>query len=150
VVPLFQQQRATGRLTVTDPTMTRFWITLEKGVCVVLKCLERMQGGEVFVPKIPSMQLQDLMNAIAPECERDVIGIRPGEKLHEVLVSTDEARQAVEYDDMFVILPSSPWSARRDLNGGRPVAAGFSYGSEENPERLSLPDFISLAGGAGV
>ncbi len=92
VVPIFLQQRATGKLTVTDERMTRFWLTLEQGVRFVIQCIEKMHGGEVFVPKIPSMKIVDLARALAPDASLQVMGIRPGEKLHEVLISEDESR----------------------------------------------------------
>ncbi len=110
VVPLFQEQvMREGRITITDPQMTRFWLTLDQGIQFVIKCIEQMDGGEVFVPKIPSMRLMDLADAVAGDCRKEIIGIRPGEKVHEVLLSADEARHAVEYDDKFVILGGGPW-----------------------------------------
>src|SRR5205814_1338200 len=109
VIPFFVEQRRTGRITVTDPRMTRFWITLDQGVRFVIKCIELMHGGEVFVPKIPSMNIMDLAKVVAPDCRVEVVGIRPGEKLHEVLVSEDEARHALELPDMYVIEPVHPW-----------------------------------------
>jgi UDP-N-acetylglucosamine 4,6-dehydratase len=92
VIPIFLEQRKRGKITVTDPRMTRFWITLEQGVRFVVDCIERMHGGEIFVPKIPSMKLVEMAEALAPGCEVEYVGIRPGEKLHEVLISEDEAR----------------------------------------------------------
>ena len=109
VIPVFRAQRPSGRITVTDRRMTRFWLTLEQGVRFVLDCVERMCGGEVFIPKIPSMKILDLAEAIAPECEVDVVGIRPGEKLHEMMISRDEARHTLDAGDRFVILPEHPW-----------------------------------------
>ncbi len=106
VVPVFLQQRQNGKVTITDERMTRFWLTLEQGVRFVIRCIEQMHGGEVFVPKIPSMTMMDLAQAIAPENEIEIIGIRPGEKLHEVLISEDESRHTVELEDMFVVLPA--------------------------------------------
>src|SRR5271163_4489032 len=103
VIPVFIEQRRRGKITITDPRMTRFWLTLEQGVKFVIRCLEQMHGGEIFVPKIPSMRLADLAETIAPGCAVEYIGIRPGEKLHEVLVSEDESRQTLETEDMFVI-----------------------------------------------
>lgn len=146
VVPLFQQQRATGRVTLTDTSMTRFWITLDQGVQLVIRCLEIMRGGEIFVPKIPSMRLTDLADAVAPGCERDIIGMRPGEKLHEVLVSMDESRHGVEYDDMYVILPGNPWTIDPVLNGGKPLAPGFTYTSDGNTRWLTRNQFTSMIG----
>jgi UDP-N-acetylglucosamine 4,6-dehydratase/5-epimerase len=148
VIPLFVQQRANGRITVTDPQMTRFWITLDQGVRFVIKCLEAMHGGEIFVPKIPSMRILDLARAIAPKCDVDQIGIRPGEKVHEVLVSEDEARNAFEQDDMFVLLPPyDPLRNTEDRRYGRPLAQGFRYGSDNNPQWLKIPDLQKLAAG---
>src|SRR5260370_32094927 len=115
--------RETGTLPIADPRMTRFWSTVEQGVKFVLDCLERMIGGEIFVPKIPSMNILDLAKAIAPECEIKVVGIRPGEKLHEVMVPADDARHTLEYDDYYTIVPTfQDWDAHAYMNqnGGRP------------------------------
>src|SRR6266540_5387060 len=106
VIPFFLNKRRTGKLPITDPRMTRFWITLDQGVEFVLRCLERMHGGEIFVPKIPSMKLTDLANVIGPECELEVIGKRPGEKTHELMVGEDDAQNTLEYDDYYAILPT--------------------------------------------
>src|SRR5207302_7131974 len=106
VIPVFLEQRKRGKITITDPRMTRFWITLDQGVRFVIHCLEQMHGGEIFIPKIPSMKLLDMAQAVAPECQIDCVGIRPGEKLHEVLLSEDESRNSVETGDMFVIQPA--------------------------------------------
>ncbi len=144
VIPLFQQQRQQGRITVTDVRMTRFWITLEQGVQFVMRCIERMHGGEVFVPKIPSMTIQDLVSAVAPGCEISEIGIRPGEKLHEVLISEDEARHALELDDMFVVQPVHPWWSGDNWPDGRPLPDGFRYGSDSNPQWLKVDDLRSM------
>jgi UDP-N-acetylglucosamine 4,6-dehydratase len=138
VVPLFIKQRPSGKLTVTDLRMTRFWLTLEQGVRFVIHCTELMQGGEVFVPKIPSTRIVDLASVIAPEAELEVIGIRPGEKLHEVLINEDEARSTLERPDMFVVTPTATlW--QRDLKyEGSPLAEGYRYASDTNPEWLSM------------
>ena len=128
--------------------MTRFWITLEQGARFVIRCIESMQGGEVFVPKIPSMNIMDLAQAIAPGCEVEQIGIRPGEKLHEALISEDEARNAVELDDMFVIKPGFAVGARESWKAGRPLPEGFSYTSEINPQQLGQDELKRLAGDA--
>lgn len=146
VIPLFLSQRDSGKLTVTDPRMTRFWITLDQGVRFVIDCIERMHGGEVFVPKIPSMNIIDLAAAIAPQCEIEEIGIRPGEKLHEVLISEDEARQAVELDDSFIIQPAHPWWALENWTEGKNLPDGFSYTSDNNHEWLDAPQLRALAG----
>ena len=124
--------------------MTRFWITLEQGVDFVLSCLDRMVGGELFVPKIPSMNIMDLAKAICPKCKTKVIGIRPGEKLHEVLVSVDEARLAVELDDRFIIQPAHPWWRIENWSGGTVLPDGYYYGSENNTQWLSIFELISL------
>lgn len=146
VIPLFLQQRQTGTITVTDRRMTRFWITLEQGVRFVIKCIENMHGGEIFVPKIPSMNIMDLAQAIAPECEVRDIGIRPGEKLHEVLVSEDEARNAREMDDMYVIrAPFDPFRDAPEAQAGKLVHEDFRYGSDNNTEWLKVPDLQKLA-----
>ena len=146
VVPVFLKQRATGRLTITDPRMTRFWLSLEQGVRFVIRCIEQMEGGEVFVPKIPSTKITDLARAIAPEAKMEVIGIRPGEKLHEVLVNEDEARHTVELDDMFVILPSDEqaWFAQSWKQRGKPLPEGFRYASNTNSEWLTLEQIREL------
>jgi UDP-N-acetylglucosamine 4,6-dehydratase/5-epimerase len=118
--------------------MTRFWITLEEAVDFVILCIDQMHGGEVFVPKIPSMNIMDLAQAVAPECQVDTIGIRPGEKLHEVLVSEDEARHALELDDMFVIKPAHPWWQSENWTAGRPTPEGFRYSSDHNDHRVAV------------
>lgn len=137
VVPLFREQRKGGEVTLTDERMTRFWITLEQGVRFVARCAEEAQGGEVFVPKIPSMRMIDLARLLAPGCRIRITGIRPGEKVHEVLVSEDEARNALEFDDMFVIEPLFPWWRDTRWNGGRRPDDGFRYSSDQNPRWLS-------------
>jgi UDP-N-acetylglucosamine 4,6-dehydratase/5-epimerase len=140
VIPVFQEQRKRGRLTVTDPRMTRFWITLKQGVDFVIHCLETMHGGEIFVPKIPSMKLVDMATAIAPECDIDFIGIRPGEKLHETLVSEDEARQTLETKEMYVIRPTHPWWSAENWTNALPVGEGFRYTSDANDQWLTAAD----------
>ena len=137
-IPLFLQQKANGVITVTDKRMTRFWITLEKGVEFVLRCLQLMRGGEIFVPKIPSMNIMDLVKAIAPDCEVSFTGIRPGEKVHEVLVSSDEARQTLQFPDMYVIQPPKFWESDGRRAEGQPLSDGFLYGSDNNPDWLTV------------
>jgi UDP-N-acetylglucosamine 4,6-dehydratase len=145
VIPLFLKQRETGTITVTDPRMTRFWITLEQGVRFVLNCIEHMQGGEVFVPKIPSMHITDLAEAMAPGCKIENIGIRPGEKLHEVLISDDEARLTLELDTMYVVQPAHEWwSGSRAWHAGQPLADGFRYSSDNNAQWLTTADLHQL------
>jgi UDP-N-acetylglucosamine 4,6-dehydratase len=139
VIPIFIQQRMKGRLTITDERMTRFWLTLEKGVRFVIRCTEQMHGGEVFVPKIPSTKIIDLAKVIAPQADLNIIGIRPGEKLHEVLINEDEARSTLELDDMFVVQPTaSLWFGRDWQDKGRNLPDGFRYTSETNPDWLSV------------
>lgn len=147
VVPLFQQCRKTGKLPITDPRMTRFWITLERGVQFVLQSIEEMRGGEIFVPKIPSMKLVDLARVIGPECEMEIVGRRPGEKLHEVMVTEDDAQNTVEYDEFYTILPAiRRWSDEPDKNGGRPCAEGFRYSSETNTKWLTAEELDDIIG----
>ena len=139
VVPVFLRQREKGRLTITDERMTRFWLSLEQGARFVIKCIELMKGGEVFVPKIPSMKVIDLAKAVAPEAEIEIIGIRPGEKLHEVLISRDESRSTIEMEDMFVVLPVEAfWFGGEWKSKGKEVADGFRYSSSENPDWLTV------------
>jgi UDP-N-acetylglucosamine 4,6-dehydratase len=138
VIPFFLKCRETGVLPITDSRMTRFWITLEQGVNFVLKCLERMVGGELFVPKLPSMNMMDLAKVIGPECKVEIIGIRPGEKLHEVMIPRDDARRTLEYDDHYIIQPDfNFWSGRFRNNGGKPVVDDFEYNSGTNPWKLT-------------
>jgi len=145
VVPVFLKQRESGRLTITDTRMTRFWLSLEQGVKFVIRCIEQMEGGEVFVPKIPSMRVIDLAKAIAPEAKIDVIGIRPGEKLHEVLVNEDEARHTVELDDMFVIQPAEAlWFGYAWRERGKPLPDGFRYASNTNSQWLTVEQIRSM------
>jgi len=146
VIPVFLEQRRNGRITITDPAMSRFWITLEKGVRFVVGCIEEMHGGEIFVPKIPSMTILELSRTVAPDCEVDVIGTRPGEKTHEILVSEDEARHALELDDKFVILPLGPERAAQRWTGSRPLRPGFRYASDTNPQQLTPEALTQLLG----
>jgi UDP-N-acetylglucosamine 4,6-dehydratase len=145
VIPIFQQQRANGRVTVTDPRMTRFWITLEQGARFVIHCIDVMRGGEIFVPKIPSMSITDLATALAPGCEIDVIGIRSGEKLHEVLISEDEARHAVELEELYVVEPAThPWFQGDPWADARHLPEGFRYSSDANERRLTAEELLEL------
>jgi len=146
VVPLFLEQKKTGRITITDTRMTRFWLTLQEGVTFVKNCLALMSGGEIFVPKIPSMKICDLARAMAPEAEIKVIGIRPGEKIHEILLTEDEARHAKEYDTYFVIEPELKFWRKTDDNGGRNLPEGFRYASDTNSSWLSMEDIKRMSG----
>jgi len=145
VIPLFIKQRPSGKLTITDLRMTRFWLTLEQGVRFVIRCAEQMRGGEVFVPKIPSTRIVDLAQVIAPQAEFEEVGIRPGEKLHEVLINEDEARNTVELEDMFVVQPSSSfWFGYDWQSEGHLLPDGFRYTSETNPVWLSVEQIKEL------
>jgi len=144
VIPLFLRQRAGGRITVTDPRMTRFWITLEQGVRFVIRCIEAMRGGEIFVPRIPSMNIMDLVRAVAGDCAVEQVGIRPGEKLHEDLISEHEARHTVEVDDMFVITPLHPWWPQEGWKDGRPLGEGKGYRSDTNDRWLTVDELRRL------
>jgi len=148
VIPFFLKMRETGTLPITDKRMTRFWITLEQGVRFVLECLELMHGGEIFVPKVPSMNIMDLAQAIAPKCRYDVVGIRPGEKLHEVLVPEDDARRTLQFDRYFVIQPElSFWSIENtNHNSGKPCPDGFRYSSDTNTKWLTVDDLRKVLG----
>ena len=147
VVPLFLKQRASGTVSVTDPRMTRFWITLEQGVDFVLKCLEHMRGGEIFVPKLPSMNIMDLAAALCPECKVQIIGIRPGEKIHEIMVPLADARRTIEFKNNYVILPDdADILTRFEDSPGQPVAEDFEYSSGDNPWQLSVDELKALLG----
>lgn len=144
VIPLFKEQAKTGLLTITDKKMTRFWITLEKGVEFVLHCLEIMQGGELFIPKIPSMNILDLANAIAPKCKCKVTGIRPGEKLHEVLLPEGEAYRALEFKDMYIVEPDVDIFEQWRHRGGKRVGQDFEYASDTNKKWLTMNQLQAL------
>lgn len=145
VVPLFIKQRQTGEVTLTDERMTRFWISLDQGVEFVIRCIENMHGGEVFVPKIPSMKMVDLAHAIAPDAKIRIIGIRPGEKLHEVLISEDEARTTVELEDMFVVQPPEAlWFGHYWSDIGKPLPNGYHYASDNNTEWLTVKEIKEI------
>ncbi|BDH60814.1 UDP-N-acetylglucosamine 4,6-dehydratase (inverting) [Lysinibacillus sp. PLM2] len=145
VVPFFKKIRHTGVLPVTDERMTRFWITLDHGVQFVLDNLERMHGGEVFVPKIPSMRVVDLAKAIGPECKIEFVGIRPGEKLHESMIMEDDARHTVEFDTYYVIQPEFPFWSKKFAEGGKALPKGFVYASDNNSEWLTIEELRELA-----
>jgi UDP-N-acetylglucosamine 4,6-dehydratase len=145
VVPLFTAQAEQGGLTVTDERMTRFWITLDQAVDLVLYSLENMTGGEVFIPKIPSMRVVDLAEAMAPGIPIRVTGIRPGEKLHELLLTSDEARHSIDAGDVYVVLPEHPWWTDAPRWGdGKPLDDGFVYASDTNDEWLGVDALRAL------
>lgn len=146
VIPYFKKMRPTGVLPITDPRMTRFWITLDQGVNFVLKCLDLMSGGELFVPKIPSMNIMELAKAIAPECRYEVVGIRPGEKLHEVMILEDDSRHTLELDEYFIIEPEFNWwsNEKHVANNGKLVKEGFRYASDTNTQWLAIEELKEL------
>lgn len=144
VIPVFQEQRQSGKITITDERMTRFWITREQGVSFVIRCIELMQGGEVFVPKIPSMRILELAEAVAPGCEYETIGIRPGEKVHEVLVSRDESRYTLEFENMYLIQPVHPWWTPKEYPDGRPMRDGEKFSSDQNTWWLSREELRQM------
>jgi UDP-N-acetylglucosamine 4,6-dehydratase len=147
VVPVFRQQMARdGRITITDERMTRFWIMLPQAVDLVLHALENMHGGEVFIPKIPSMRVTDLADAIAPGVPRETIGIRPGEKLHELLITADESRHAIDAGDVYVVLPEQPWWDDKVGATGIRLPDGFVYGSDTNDEWLTVAQLQGMLG----
>jgi UDP-N-acetylglucosamine 4,6-dehydratase len=144
VIPLFLEQRPSGVITVTDERMTRFWITLQQGVDFVIQCLAAMEGGEIFVPKIPSMKVLELAKAIAPECAIKYTGIRPGEKVHEVLVSEDESQGVLEHDTFYMIPPQHPWWRAAKWTTGTPVEPGFHFSSDTNTRWLTVDELRAL------
>ncbi|MEQ8390873.1 MAG: UDP-N-acetylglucosamine 4,6-dehydratase (inverting) [Thalassospira sp.] len=152
VIPFFKKMRETGVLPITDPRMTRFWITLEQGTEFVAKCMHMMKGGETFVSKLPSMRITDLAEAVAPECKQEIVGIRPGEKLHEVMVPFEESRDTLEFDDYFVIQNKQvPQKDPRNLHiyegvAGKPVAEDFRYASDINNDWISVEKLREVVG----
>jgi UDP-N-acetylglucosamine 4,6-dehydratase len=145
VIPLFKAQARAGELTITDEAMTRFWITLEQAVEFVISCLALMRGGEVFVPRIPSMKVLEIAEAIAPEATRRIIGIRPGEKVHEVLLTEDESRHARVLEDRFVIYPQMPVWGSAPERVGEDLPPGFRYSSDSNDTWLGAHDIRAMA-----
>ncbi|MGZ4715030.1 MAG: UDP-N-acetylglucosamine 4,6-dehydratase (inverting) [Acidimicrobiia bacterium] len=146
VVPVFQRQAEEGRLTITDERMTRFWITLPEAVELVFYAMERSRGGEIYIPKIPSMRITDLADAVGPDVPREVTGIRPGEKLHELLLTADEARHAIETDTMYIVMPEHPWWDESAVGHGKPLDDGFTYASNTNTQWLQVQDLVELIG----
>ncbi|MGZ5915431.1 MAG: UDP-N-acetylglucosamine 4,6-dehydratase (inverting) [Hyphomicrobium sp.] len=146
VIPFFMKEREKGVLPITDERMTRFWITLDQGVDLVFTALNEMQGGEIFVPKIPSMKVTELVKAIAPECKVKVVGIRPGEKLHECMIGEDDSPYTYEFKDHYVIEPAiSGWTRNTTaLKGAKRVADGFRYSSENNTQWLSDKQLLEV------
>ena len=144
VIPLFLEQKNNGEITITDEKMTRFWVTLEGGGKFVVNCIEIMRGGEIFVPKISSMKIMDLAEVIAPDAKRKIIGIRPGEKLNEVLLTEEEALHSKEFDKYFVIEPEFPFWHKDNFQDGKPLPVGFKYTSDTNTEWLTKEKMAEL------
>ena len=144
VVPLFLEQKKSGEITITDERMTRFWITLEQGVRFVIDCVSRMRGGEIFIPKIPSMKIADLADVVAPQAERRIIGIRPGEKTNDSLITKEEAMRAREFNDYFVIEPKFSFWKPDSLQGGKPLPDAFSYTSDNNDRWLTKDELTGM------
>lgn len=148
VIPLFQKQREMGKITITNPDMTRFLITLNQGVDFVLQSLKNMVGGELFVPKIPACTVDSLADVLAPNCEREIIGLRPGEKIHEILIPSDEARNVLEFENHFVIQPVQAfWGNKIGILGGVSCSPDFHYASNVNCKTLSLDELSDLLKG---
>jgi UDP-N-acetylglucosamine 4,6-dehydratase len=144
VIPLFLKQKEKGKVTITDKRMTRFWITLDQAVELVVQGLTHMQGGEIFVPRIPSMKILDLAKALAPECDIEVIGIRPGEKLNEALITEEDGRNAVRYNGMYVVFPNHPWWKRENYSIAKKLPEGFLYTSDKNEKWLTVDDLKTI------
>lgn len=145
VVPFFMNLRKEGVLPITDDRMTRFWILLEDAVEMVLDAIENAAGGEIFVPKIPSMKITDMATAIAPECDQKVVGIRPGEKLHECMIPGEESRNVMETEKGYIILPeTSVLDYEGDLSNAKPVPEGFEYSSDNNKEWISIEELREI------
>jgi UDP-N-acetylglucosamine 4,6-dehydratase len=145
VIPLFQKQRTSGSVTITNPDMTRFLLTLKDGVDFVLDSFERMVGGELFVPKIPACSVDQIANIVAPNCKKEIIGLRPGEKMHEILIPVDESRNVLEFDNYFVIQPIQAfWGNKIGILGGVSCSSDFHFSSNSNCERLSSTQLKNL------
>jgi FlaA1/EpsC-like NDP-sugar epimerase len=152
VIPFFLEKRKTGTLPITDERMTRFNITLQEGVVFVISCFEKMWGGELFVPKIPSYKVTDVAKAIAMDIKHEIVGIRPGEKLHEEMITATDSIKTVEFDDYYVITPNSEyisWDKEKFLNEsndspGKYCEEGFSYNSGDNSQFLSVDEIREL------
>lgn len=151
VVPFFRERSKTGKLPITDPRMTRFWLTLEQGCRFVSRSLQFMRGGEIFIPKIPSMRIPDLATAVCDKCEQEVVGIRPGEKLHEIMITRDDARHAIEFGDYYIIQPDqAAWGFDNNPvyggETGKPVPADFEYSSDSNTQWLNAEQLRTIIG----
>lgn len=147
VIPVFLEQRKNGVITITDERMTRFWITLEQGVRFVISCIDRMHGGEIFIPKLPSMRITELADVIAPRAKRKIIGIRPVEKLHEILLTEEEAAHVREFKGYFIIEPELSYWGGTGIGGGKPVPADFTYTSDNNTWWLTKKELKEIVSG---
>lgn len=147
VIPLFLEQKKRGKIPITDERMTRFWLTLEQGVRFVIDCISRMRGGEIFIPKIPSMKVTTLAEAIAPKVKREIVGIRPGEKLHEILLSEEEAYHSREFTNYYLIEPEHPFWSKEKFKGGKSLPDGFKYTSDNNTKWLSVKELKKMVEG---
>jgi UDP-N-acetylglucosamine 4,6-dehydratase (inverting) len=144
VIPIFQEQRRNGTITITDRNMTRFWITQEQAVYFIIDCIERTKGGEIFVPKIPSMKIIDLAQAIAPQSEIKITGIRPGEKINEVLLTGEEARHTKEFDKYFIVEPEYAFWDKNDFKDGKSLSSDFTYSSGDNDQWLTKQELMKM------
>ncbi|HTO74080.1 MAG TPA: UDP-N-acetylglucosamine 4,6-dehydratase (inverting) [Gemmatimonadales bacterium] len=144
VIPFFLEARKNGKIPITDPRMTRFLITLDQGVQFVLDSLRRMRGGELFVPRIPSASIMTIVEALAPDCETEIVGIRPGEKLHELMISEDDARRTRDMGSYYLLQPQTSWWDDANVEAGLPVPEGFSYRSDSNPHFLTKDEIQEM------
>jgi UDP-N-acetylglucosamine 4,6-dehydratase (inverting) len=144
VIPVFQEQRKNGTITITDKKMTRFWITQEQAVHFIIECIERMKGAEIFVPKIPSMKIIDLAKAVAPQSKIKITGIRPGEKINEILLTEEEARYAKEFKNYFVIKAEYASWRKNHFKGDKSLPQGFAYSSSDNDQWLTKQEFMKM------
>jgi len=144
VIPLFLEQKKNKEFTITDEKMTRFWISLEEGVNFVINSVRIMKGGEIFVPKIPSMKIIDLVEAIMPEAKKNIIGVRPGEKLHEVLLTEEESSHTKEFDGFFVIEPEHPFWHKDNFKEGKSLSPGFKYSSDTNNSWINREKILEI------
>lgn len=151
VIPFFMNKRSEGKLPITHEGMTRFNISLEEGVDLVLFALENARGGEIFVPKIPSYRILDVAEAIAPKCEKEIVGVRPGEKIHEEMITESDSMNTIELENHFIIVPNAPFASYEEqvnkylgYHGGKPVQDGFSYSSGQNTDWLSVEELREL------
>jgi len=144
VIPIFQEQRRNGTITITDKNMTRFWITQEQAAHFIIDCIERMKGGGIFVPKIPSMKIIDLAQAIAPQSEIKITGIRPGEKINEVLLTGEEARHTREFDKYFIVEPEYAFWNKNNFKDGKSLSSDFTYSSGDNDQWLTKQELMKM------